>query len=156
MKVILTEEQLKLISLIKENTDFGEKMKEAIMGTISRTNKLYNIVTFTTIAEIRDGETDISVIAQKFEQLDDLNNNLRSKLYDFEQKNITQDGEWPNPVMEKTYKDLDMRLDKLNPKIDALGLLINALEPISKLDGYGSQRDVDMHGPFSDITATDI
>lgn len=155
MKIILTEEQLKLVKLIKENTDFTEKMIEAIKSLGSDADKLYNVLTFSTVAEIRDGDTDISVAEQKFDKLDDRYDILNRKVSDFEQR-YSDDGEFKNIGMEEIYHDLDMRVYNLKPKLDALGLLINALLPLSKVDKYGEGRDTDMHGPFNDIKPMDI
>lgn len=155
-KVILTEEQLKLVKLIKENTQFSDKVTELINSVKADVNKMYNILTFTTVAEIRDGDVDISKTAQKFEALEDKKYELDRKVSDFEQRYMNEDGDWPNPQLEKIYTDLDMKLYNLSPKLDALGLLIDALKPLSKLDEYGEKRGIDMHGPFDDIKPMNI
>ena len=156
MKVILTEDQVKLVKLIKENTEFSDKVKDAIKDLKDTLNKMYSVLTFTTIAEIRDGETDILVYQQKYETLDDKYNNLRRKVDAFEQRYMDENGDWPNPLMGEIYDDLDMRLYNLSPKVDGLGLLIDTLLPISKVDEYGNGRDGDIHSPFNDITPTNI
>jgi len=155
-KVILTEEQLKLVKLIKENTQFSDRVTELINEVKGDVNKIYGLLIYTTIAEIRDGDIDISETAQKFEALEDKKNKLDIKVSDFEQRYTKRDGGWPNTQLEKIHTDLDMKLYNLSPKLDALGLLIDALKPLSKLDEYGEKRGIDMHSAFDDIKPMNI
>ncbi len=155
-KVILTEGQLKLVKLIKENTQFSDRVTELINNIKTDVNKMYSLLIYTTIAEIRDGDIDISKTAQKFEVLEDKKDGLDRKVSDFEQRYMNRDGDWPNQQLEKIHTDLDMKLYNLSPKLSALGLIIDALTPLSKIDEYGEKRGVDMHTPFNDIKPTEI
>ena len=147
MKIILTEDQLALVKLIKETTEYTERVMDAIKELKSKANKMYNVLSFTTLAEIRDGDTDIHVMKQKFEVLSNLKDDLDRKVYDFEQKNITMDGDWHKPELEKVYNDMDMRLYNLRPRLDALENLI---------DYMVSASEPELHKPFKDITPTEI
>ena len=147
MKIILTEEQLKLVKMIKENADYVSRVKSAITKLKDEVNKLYSVVTFTTIAEIRDNDSDVDVMKQKVDVLSDKKDNLDNKVNDFEQANMSQDGDWNNPQAEKDYNDMDMALYHLSPKIYALDNIIDGMIAVSELEN---------HEPFKDVKPTSI
>lgn len=154
MKVILTEQQLALIKMLNEQTDFVEKTKDAIKDIKDKTNQLYNIVTFTTIAEIRDGETDISVIEQRVEKLDDSITTISRRVSSYYDR-FTED-EYYAKKMDDVHMDLENRITTVNRKVMALGYLVEHLKPLARVNEYGEGREKDWDAPFDDITSTEI
>jgi len=154
MKLILTEEQLKLVKLIKESDDFAEKVKTTISDIKKGVDGLYNIITFTTIAEIRDGETDISIIDKKVEQLDDKISNVSSKISDYFDR--YDEDTYYAKKLDDVHIDLENRVTTLNRKIMALSKIVNQLKPLSKVNEYGEGREDDWDAPFDNITPTNI
>ena len=147
MKIILTEEQLKVVKLIKENEDYVSRVKSDITKLKDDINKLYSVVTFTTIAEIRDKESDVDVMKQKIEVISDKKDNLDDKVSNYEQSNMNYDGDWSDPSAEKDYNDMDMALYNLTPKIYALDNII---------DGMITASEPENHEPFKDIKPINI
>lgn len=127
MKVILTEEQLNLVKLIKENTEFGEKMKESIKDVKTRAEKMYNLITYTTIAEYRDKNDDGGITKGKFDTLEDEYELLKRKVEDFQNRYMDGNHNWVNPMAEELYTDLDGRLENIKDKMTGLGRLTDGL-----------------------------
>ena len=154
MKVILTEEQLKLVQLIKENTDFAEQAKDKIKDIKENIDRLYNIITFTTIAEIRDGETDILVIERKVEELDNKIMNISRKVSDYFDR--YDEDTYYAKKLDDIHGDLENRIHTLNRKIMALGKIVEQLKPFAKVNEYGDAKENDWDAPFDNITPTKI
>lgn len=158
MKVRLTEQQVELIKFLNEQTDFVEKSKDAIKNVKDAANKLYNIITFTTIAEIRDGDTDISVIEQRVEKLDDSISTISSRVSSFYDR--FSEEEYYAKKMDDIHLELENRITTVNRKVMALGYLVDQLKPLARVNEYGEGRDVtggqDWDTPFDDITPTEI
>jgi len=142
MKIILPEEQLKLVKMIKESEDYVGRVKSAITKLKDDTNKLYSVVTFTTIAEIRDRDSDVNIMKQKIEVITDKKDNLDKKVSDFEQTNMNYDGDWNDPQAKKDYSDMEIALYDLRPKIYALETII---------DGLVTASEPENHEPFKDV-----
>jgi len=154
MKLILTEEQLKFVKLIKENTDFAEQAKDKIKGIKEDIDRLYNIITFATIAEIRDGETDISITETKVEELDNKISNISKKVSDY--FNRYDEETYYTKKLDDIHGDLENRITTLNRKIMALGKIVEQLKPFAKVNKYGEGREDDWDAPFDNITPTKI
>lgn len=154
MKLILTEEQLKLVKLIKENIDFAEQTKDKIKDIKENIDRLYNIITFTTIAEIRDGETDILVIERKVEELDNKIMNISRKVSDYFDR--YDEDTYYAKKLDDIHSDLENRIHTLNRKIMALGKIVEQLKPFAKVNEYGDGREDDWDAPFDNITPTKI
>ena len=127
MRIQLTETQFALAKRINEGVDISRKIIDGIKDVKDDADKLYSIITFTTVAEFRDGDADVGVLDQRVEQLADRTNKLSSKVYEFEQTNMDYDGNWYNPRLEQVYKDMDMAIYQLNPKITALENIISII-----------------------------
>ena len=147
MKIILTEEQLKVIKLLKENTEYAERMKLNIKNLKDDCNKLYSVLSFTTVAELRDGDSDASVMRQKYDVIHDKKYNLDSQLFTFEQRNMNYDGEQYDPKLQEDYDEMDIALFNLGPKVDSLGQIVDYLEGLSEQD---------LHKPFKDVKPVDL
>jgi predicted RNase H-like nuclease (RuvC/YqgF family) len=154
MKLILTEEQLKLVQLIKENTDFAEQAKDKIKDIKENLDRLYNIIMFTTIAEIRDGETDILVMERKVEELDDKINNIVKKVSDYFDR--YDEDTYYAKKLDEIHSDLENRISTLNRKVMALGKIVEQLKPFGKVREYGGGRKDDWNTPFDNITPTKV
>jgi len=147
MKIILTEEQLKVIKLLKENTVYADRMKENIKDLKDDCNKLYSVMTFTTLAELRDNDSDAGIMKQKFEIIENKKDSLDKQLFTFEQRNMNYDGDWYDPKLEEDYNEMDIALHNLGPKIDSLGQIVDYLEAAS---------EPDIHIPFKDVKPIDL
>lgn len=150
MRVILTEEQLKLIRIIKENSEFSDKIKDTIKDIKEALDKLYNIITFTTIAEIRDGDTDISVIERKVEEYSNKIDNLSLKISTYFDR-FDEDTFYAKKL-DDVQNDLDSRIMTVNRKVMALGDMVSQLKPFAKTNEYGDAREKDWDAPFDNIT----
>jgi hypothetical protein len=156
MRIQLTETQFALVARINESVNVSERIKSAIKESGEGADKLYNIITFTTVAEFRDGDTDLGVVGQRVESLSDMVTKLSRKVTDFEQRNMDKEGNWYNPKLKELWEDMDLSIHHLNLKISALDELVRVLKPLSRIDEYGDGREKDIHSPFSNITPTDI
>ena len=150
MRVILTEEQLKLVRLIKENTEFSEMINSRVEEVKKNADGLYNIITFTTIAEIRDGETDISVMEQKVKNLDSILMNLSRKVSDYF-KRYDEDTYFAKKL-DEVEGDLEDRIRTVDKKIMALDRIVTQLKPFAKVNEYGEGREKDWDEPFNNIS----
>jgi len=150
MRVILTEEQLKLVRLIKENTEFSEMINSRVEEVKKNADGLYNIITFTTIAEIRDGETDISVMEQKVNNLDSILMNLSRKVSDYF-KRYDEDTYFAKKL-DEVEGDLEDRIRTVDKKIMALDRIVTQLKPFAKVNEYGEGREKDWDEPFNNIS----
>lgn len=154
MKVILTEEQLRLVKLIKENSEFSEQTKDKIKDIKDNIDRLYNIITFTTIAEIRDGEADILVLERKVGELDNRITIIERKVSDYFDR--YDEDIYYAKKLDDIHNDLDNRIHTLNKKIVALGKIVEQLKPFAKVNEYGEGRDDDWDEPFNNITPTKL
>jgi len=147
MKIKLTESQLKKAKLITEGQEVvhtfmtkSDDIKEII-------NRLYSKITFSTLAEIIEGDVDLNVITNKLEQ-------LRTVLYTYYKKgemffnNMSEedfysDNKWEElqMKMEDTYQDVHYH------KLDILEKLVEDLKSIV---------DNDIEKNFKDIKKMDI
>ncbi|MEN6293184.1 MAG: hypothetical protein ABFD07_14380 [Methanobacterium sp.] len=80
MKVILTEKQLELLKVIKENEEVMMKFRTRLTKITDELNKLYTNVNFISIAELLNGEVDVKVLLKKSEDLDSLNFSISSEM----------------------------------------------------------------------------
>jgi len=147
MRIILTEEQLKKLTLIKEGNDYADRVIEKMKSLRKDLDKLYNVLSFTTLAEIRDGDFDLNNLKQKYEVLYKYSEDLYDKINNFEQRGMDSNGDWHSDELERVWNDMDIRLYNLKPKIDGLGEIIEFMESASQDD---------LHKPFNDVTPTEI
>lgn len=154
MKIILTEDQVKLIKFLNEQTDFVEQAKTSIAEIKDSANRLYNVITFTTIAEIRDGETDIPALEQRLEKLDTNLSNISRRVSDYYDR--FDEDEYYAKKLDDVHLDLENRIHTVNKKIMALGYIIDQIKPFARVNEYGEGREKDWDAPFDDITPTEI
>jgi len=150
-KVILTESQMRLIKLIKESTDFAEKAKTKISGIKENLDTMYSVITYNSIAEIRDGDVDLGTSELKLEELEGEIKNIGTKIssyydrYDAESFEANQLGD--------VYADLENRITTLNQKAMGLYHMIEHLKPF--VESYKG-RDKDWYAPFKNINPIEI
>lgn len=149
MKVILTEDQIKLIKTLNEQTEFVAKTMDAIKDMKKAANGLYGIITFATIAEIRDGDFDIPRMEQRVGELKTKSTHISRRISEFFDR-YTED-EYYAKRLDDVQNDLEARHWVADEKIDALEDIINHLKPFSKVNEYGEGRDNDWDKPFDDI-----
>jgi seryl-tRNA synthetase len=70
MKIILTENQLQLLKLIKENEDVLNQFTNRISAVNKALNKFYTDINFISLAELLNGEVDVKLLIQKSDNLD--------------------------------------------------------------------------------------
>jgi hypothetical protein len=70
MKIILTENQLQLLKLIKENEDVLNQFTNRISAVNKALNKFYTDINFISLAELLNGEIDVKLLIQKSDNLD--------------------------------------------------------------------------------------
>lgn len=153
-RVKITESQYQMVQMLKENIDFAEKTKSKFGDIKKAANKLYSIITFSTIAEIRDGDTDVGIIEQKLEKLHDALNTTDRRVSDYFDR--YDEDTYYAKKLDDIHSDLENRSSGVYKKLDALDEMVKALKPFSKKDEYGDGREKDWDTPFNDITPTEI
>lgn len=71
MKIILTEKQLGLLKLITENEDVINQFTNKINMINNTLNKLYTDINFISIAELLNGEVNISNFNDRLDNIED-------------------------------------------------------------------------------------
>lgn len=154
MKVILTEDQVKLIKAINEQEEFVAKTMGAIKEIKKVANGLYNLITFATIAEIRDGEFDIPRMEQRIEELDNKIMHIQRRISEYFDR-YTED-EYYAKKLDDVHMDLEDRARVADKKIMALGDILKQLTPFAKVNEYGEGRENDWDAPFDDVKPTNL
>ena len=154
MKVILTENQLELLRVIKENEEAISQFELKYNKIKSELNKLYTKVNFISIAEILSGEVNIKELVNQIETLDNLNYGITSKV-----------DAYFNQMGEENYSDkfevIHLSLDDMyrvnNDKVNIISLILNNLDTmVSELadgDGIGFEG---IKKVFSDINSINL
>lgn len=153
MKLQLTETQYKRLKnkLLKEEVSFSEKIINSVNEINKALNKLYSLITFSTIAEIRDGDVDVHIIEQKHEALEDNIGTLGRKIAEYFDRYSEEEYEGKN--LEDVHLELESKIIDLNRKSRALGHVINQIKPLTKGNNGGEE---DWDEPFKDIKPMNI
>lgn len=150
-KIKITENQFNLIKLLKENIDFVERAKNKFTELKKDANILYNTITFSTVAEFIDGDTDLDVIERKLERLEDdlrtMDTNIMNYFNRFDENTYYQQ------KLDEVHGDLESRSSTINRKINALIKMTGQLKPFTKL---ADNNKIDVSTAFNDITTTEI
>jgi len=80
MKIILTEKQLELLKLITENEDVINQFTNRINAINGSLNKLYTDINFISIAELLNGEVDLSNFTGRLDKIEDLYHALSNEM----------------------------------------------------------------------------
>lgn len=146
MKIKLTESQLKKAKLITEGQEVVHTFLTKADSIKETVNRMYSKLTFTTLAEVLDGDIDLDVMKRKLEQ-------LRTVMYTHSKKssmffdNIPQDvydndRQWEDlqAKAEDTFQEVTYhKIDVLEELIDSLldfttGDITKNFKDIKKLD----------------------
>jgi hypothetical protein len=127
MKVILTEKQLELLKMIKENEDIIMKFENRLNKITEELNKLYTTINFISIAELLNGEIDVKMLLSNNEKLEEVNLNISkeiSKYFD----------SFSEETYYEQYEDLHNKLDDLyfvnSNKINIIGSILMDLDDL--------------------------
>jgi hypothetical protein len=146
MKIILTENQVKLLKLINENEDVLNQFTNRISAVNKALNKFYTDINFISLAELLNGEVDVKLLIQKSDNLDN------------EQHKIGTDMErYFNSFGEDAYFDkwvaIHDKLDSLNHKnYDKINVISSILMDLDSLvDANENTKNL-----FSDIKSVNL
>jgi hypothetical protein len=146
MKIIITESQLKMLMLIKESEDKTNTYIAKLNDIAKILNNIYSKVSFITIAEMLNRETDIKPIYDMVNNLEKQNSNLKHEINVFFNSfdEDTYFAKW-----EKISEGIDELYYKNVAKITVLTTIVNSLDNIV----YDSE---DYKDAFSDIESINI
>jgi len=146
MKIIITESQLKMLMLIKESEDKTNTYIAKLNDIAKILNNIYSKVSFITIAEMLNRETDIKPIYDMVNNLEKQNSALRHEINVFFNSfdEDTYFAKW-----EKISENIDELYYKNVAKITVLTTIVNSLDNIV----YDSE---DYKDAFSDIESINI
>jgi len=146
MKIIITESQLKMLMLIKESEDKTNGYIAKLNDIAKILNNIYSKVSFITIAEMLNRETDIKPIYNMVNNLEKQNSNLKHEINVFFNSfdEDTYFAKW-----EKISESIDELYYKNVAKITVLTTIVNSLDNIV----YDSE---DYKDAFSDIESINI
>jgi len=149
-KIRLTEGQFDMVQRISEADDTFDWYFTEMEKLNQAMNAIYKRLTFSTLAEIIDGDIDISVLNQKIEQIADAADKLKIKV-DAQAKRVPQE-EW-----EANYQDLDLKLDNIHHAValhkrGALEHMVEVIESILRR----SETKAPLGQLFSDIKTIDL
>jgi hypothetical protein len=127
MKVILTEKQLELLKMVKENEDTIMKFQTRLNKITDELNKLYTTINFISVAELLNGEIDVKELLSKNEKLDEINLNISREITKYFDS-------FTEEVYYGQYEDLHNKLDDLyfvnSNKINIIGSILMDLDDL--------------------------
>jgi DNA-binding ferritin-like protein (Dps family) len=146
MKIIITEKQLKLIGLIKENENVLNQFNSRISSLNNTLNKFYTHINFISLAELLNGEIDIKIFVNKISQLNDEYHKISKDMYRY----FNSSGE---DVYFEKWATIHDNLDGLNNKnYDKINVISSILETLETLvNNNGDAKNL-----FSDIKSIDL
>jgi hypothetical protein len=127
MKVILTEKQLELLKVIKENEEVMMKFRTRLAKITDELNKLYTNINFISVAELLNGEVDVKGLLKNSEDLDGLNFGISremSKYFDSFSEEVYYD------KFEDLHNELDNIYYKNSNKINIIGSILMDLDDL--------------------------
>ncbi len=140
MKVRLTESQLLKARLITEGHEFvntfttkADEIKEIV-------NRMYTTLTFTTLAEIIDGDTDLSIMLHKLTQ-------LRTIMFTHHRKITNFINNLPPEEDHDKWSEIDEKCEDIFQevvyhKIDVLEDLISSLNDFAEAKIDNNFKDI--------------
>ena len=147
MKTVrITEGQLKTLQLIKEGEDFSSIQNEKLVAINKNIDKLYSSLMFSTLAEFRDGETDLSIMNQQAEVLSEKISNVNGRILDFYGR--FSDEETDAKGLGDVRADLEDKWVASQDKLWVVEQMIEGNLPIA--------LNQEWHTRFSNITPTEI
>lgn len=144
MKVRLTESQIKRVKLITEGQESINTFIDKADNIKELCNRLYSKLTFTTLAELLEGEADISIYQTKIQQWRTVLYTHKKKTRDFFDS-LDEDEYYEK--WETVHMDLDDKNDLVDKKLDLLEEMLDSLKGLA---------DSDIEDHFKDIKKYDI
>lgn len=139
MKVRLTESQIKKVKLITEGREILNKFLEKVDTIRDKVNRLYTKITYTTLAELLEGESDLEVYLGDLEIWRTVLHTHYNRSKDFFNK-VTSDeyNKWEDldTKVKETYEEIQTQ------KIDALEDLISKMKDFAEEDIESYFKDV--------------
>ena len=137
MKIVLTESQIKMLT---EDVEIIGRYKVEIEDLIKKVNIIFSKIQYSSIGEILDGDSDLSILSQKLEEFENVLSNKETKLDHYFNNNMSQeeyDAKW-----EKTHDALRNLGTKLKQKIGLVGNMLGHLEKIIGLNIQNHFKDI--------------
>jgi hypothetical protein len=140
MKVRLTEAQLKRAKLITEGNERVDTFLNKAEDIKEKVNRLYSKITYTTLAELLEGESDLGVYLQKLEQ-------WRTVLYTHHKRASDFFQNMPEEEYYDKWEDLDTKVDDtfqevVYHKVDVLEEIIEKLKDFAESDVEEKFKDI--------------
>lgn len=142
MKIKLTESQLKKAKLITEGQQVVHTFLKKADDIKETVNRMYSKLTFTTLAEIIDGDIDLDVMKRKLEQLRTIMYTYSKKSQMFFDNMSTQEYENNREWEDLQAKAEDAFQEVTYHKIDVLEELIDSLSEFSAGDIDKNFKDI--------------
>lgn len=135
MKIIVTERQLEILRLIKENEDDITKIKSMFVPTFNDINKelnrLYNKIQFINVGELLNGETNVEELLGDVNRLETSNNKTEDDIDDFF-NNMDEKTYYDNKMDELKYDLIVNYHSNNNDKINVISSILISLEELAK------------------------
>lgn len=140
MRIKLTETQIRTIKLITEGEEVVHTFLRKADDIKEIVNRMYSKLTFSTLAEIIEGETDLKVMLEKLEQLRTVMNTYNKKAEMFF-NNMPEDLFYEKyEALQAEYEDKYQEV--LYHKIDALDEMIEELRGLAEADIEEKFKDI--------------
>jgi len=148
MKIILTESQLEMLRLIKENEDTISKFEARLNLITKQLNNVYNKIMFINISELLNNEPDVSELLKFVEQLDESNYNIDSEMTKYFDS-------FDESVYKEKFETIHSNLEKIyynnSDKMNVISTILMNLEDLVNSSAKNKYR-----GVFSDIKDINI
>lgn len=140
MKIKLTESQITKARLITEGQERVQVFLQKADDIKDKVNRLYSKITFTTLAELLEGESDLSIYLNQLEQWRTIMYTHHKRASDFFQN-------MPEETYYDKFEDLDMKVDDtfqavVYDKIDVLEDIIDKLKDFAESDVEEKFKDI--------------
>jgi len=144
MKIIVTERQLEILKLIKENEDVINKFKSRFNTITRQLNSLYSKIQFINVAELINKEIDVKELLDLVNSLESSNDEIKSDMTKF----FNSDGE---AAYVKKFESIDYDIEmnyyyKNSDKINVISTILMYLEELVDKSVDNKYQDV-----FKDI-----
>jgi predicted component of type VI protein secretion system len=148
MKIILTESQLEMLRLIKENEDAISKFEARLNLITKQLNNVYNKIMFINISELLNNEPDVSELLKFVEQLDESNYNIDSemtKYFDsFDESVYKEKFEAIHSNLEKIYYNNSDKMNVISTILMNLEDLVNSSAKNKYMDVFSDIKDINI------------
>lgn len=152
MKIIVTERQLEILKLIKENEDVINTFKSRFNAITRQLNSLYSKIQFINVAELINKEIDVKELLDFVNSLELSNDKIESDMTEF----FNSEGEAAYvKKFESIHYDIEKNYNYKNSrKINVISaILMNLDKLVDDLESLVNQNVEDKYSPdaFEDI-----